>query len=88
MGFRNGTWVSTSVRGFKEKISSFVRIGLIILGPFPSKILKSIPIAGSGVRISENIITPSTPNFRHGCNDNSIAISGVSERSLNGYFSE
>ena len=38
--------------------------------------------------VPENMITPSTPNFLHGCRDSSIAISGVSERSLKGYFSE
>ena len=38
--------------------------------------------------IPENIITPSTPNFLQGWRDNSIAISGVSERCLKGYFSE
>ena len=38
--------------------------------------------------LPENIMTPSTPNFLHGCRDNSMAISGVSERCLKGYFSE
>ena len=56
--------------------------------PFFSMIVKSNPKAGNGVKISENMMTPSTPNERQGCNDNSIAMSGVSERCRNGYFSE
>ena len=67
------------------------------------------PSAGSGVRMSLNMMTPSGRNARHGCdteagtvrvrnhtrrrsaracNDSSIAMSGVSERSRNGYLSE
>ena len=56
--------------------------------PFFSIMVKSNPRAGKGVRMSENMMTPSTPNDRQGCNDNSIAMSGVSDRCRNGYFSE
>ena len=46
------------------------------------------PIAGSGVKISENKITPSGLKALKGCRDISTAISVFSERSRNeGYFS-
>jgi len=48
----------------------------------------SMPSAGSGVRMSLKKITASVWKERHGCSDNSMAISGVSERILNGYLSE
>ena len=50
--------------------------------------VKSNPRAGKGVKMSENMMTPSTPNDRQGCKDNSMAMSGVSERCRKGYFSE
>ncbi len=40
--------------------ASRVRIGEILIAP-PSEMAKSTPIAGSGVRMSENRMTPSTP---------------------------
>ena len=46
----------------------------------------SIPMEGSGVRMSENIMTPSVPKARKGCRESSIAISGVSERLRKGYL--
>jgi hypothetical protein len=45
-------------------------------------------MAGRGVKISENIITPSGLNAFHGCIDNSTAILAVSDLSLNGIRSE
>ncbi len=43
---------------FRNQVTSIDLTGLAILGPFPSTIVKSIPIAGNGVNISENMITP------------------------------
>jgi len=57
-------------------------------GPVPRTTSKSTPMAGSGVSMSENITTPSTPNARHGCSDSSMATSGVSLRIRKGYFVE
>ena len=48
----------------------------------------STPSAGSGVRMSENMMMPSTPKALQGCRESSTAISGVSERMRNGYLSE
>jgi hypothetical protein len=48
----------------------------------------STPSAGSGVRMSENMMTPSGWKARHGCRDSSIAIEDVSERSRKGMRSE
>mmetsp|Transcript_151417 Transcript_151417/g.282289 ORF Transcript_151417/g.282289 Transcript_151417/m.282289 type:complete len:257 (-) Transcript_151417:160-930(-) len=67
--------------------ASRVRIGSIAIPP-ASEMLKSTPIAGSGVRMSEKRITPSVPYASHGCSDTSLETSGISERSRNvGYFS-
>ena len=49
--------------------------------PPASLIWKSTPIAGSGVRMSLNRITPSTPYAFHGWSDTSSETSGVSLRS-------
>ena len=48
----------------------------------------STPMAGSGVRISLNMITPSGLKARQGCRESSIAMSGVSERCRNPYLLE
>ncbi len=48
----------------------------------------TVPIAGRGVIMSENIITPSILNFSQGCSDNSVAISGFSDRALKLILSE
>ena len=48
----------------------------------------STPMAGSGVRMSLNIITPSGLKARQGCRESSIAMSAVSERCRNPYLSE
>ena len=48
----------------------------------------STPIAGSGVRMSLNMITPSGLKARQGCSDSSIAISAVSERCRKSNLSE
>ncbi len=48
----------------------------------------STPIAGSGVRMSLNMITPSGLKARQGCNESSMAISGVSERCRKPYLLE
>ena len=38
--------------------------------------------------MSENMMTPSVPNARHGCRESAVAISGVSERSRNSILVE
>lgn len=48
----------------------------------------STPMAGSGVRMSLNMITPSGLKARQGCRESSIAMSGVSERCRNPYLLE
>ena len=58
------------------------------MGPLPLTTSNSMPSAGSGVRISLNMITPSGLNASHGCSDSSMAMLAVSERSLNGILSE
>mmetsp|Transcript_3594 Transcript_3594/g.9994 ORF Transcript_3594/g.9994 Transcript_3594/m.9994 type:complete len:225 (+) Transcript_3594:636-1310(+) len=63
--------------------SSIVRIGFSMIGPLSSGISKSIPIPGSGVRISEKRMTPSGLNARHGCREISVERSVFSERSRN-----
>jgi hypothetical protein len=62
--------------------------GEAIMGPLPLTTSNSMPSAGSGVRISLNMITPSGLNASHGCSDSSMAMLAVSERSLNGILSE
>ena len=52
---KKGTCDSISYNGLIALISASDLIGLAILGPFPSMIVKSTPIAGSGVKISENM---------------------------------
>ena len=69
-------------------VVGYVQKSRCVVAPFFSIMVKSNPRAGKGVRMSENMMTPSTPNDRQGCNDNSIAMSGVSDRCRNGYFSE
>mmetsp|Transcript_17793 Transcript_17793/g.58121 ORF Transcript_17793/g.58121 Transcript_17793/m.58121 type:complete len:226 (-) Transcript_17793:5-682(-) len=68
--------------------SAIERSGVVITGPDPLITSNSMPRAGSGVRMSLNMMTPSTPNACHGCRLSSIAISGVSERMRNGYLSD
>jgi hypothetical protein len=63
-------------------------MGTSILGPLPLITSNSMPSAGSGVRMSLNMITPSVWNARQGCSDSSIAISAVSDRFLKGMTSE
>lgn len=65
-----------------------LRMGTSMMGPLPLTTSNSMPSAGSGVRMSENMITPSVWNARHGCSDSSMAISAVSERSRKGMRSE
>jgi hypothetical protein len=48
----NGSCVAGSSRACKPATSSAVDTGLIIFGPLPGTIVKSMPIAGSGVMIS------------------------------------
>ena len=83
-----GSFVSGSSSGFSAATSAAVRSGEGMTGPLPRTTSNSTPIAGSGVRMSENMITPSTPNARHGCSESSVAISGVSERSRNSILVE
>lgn len=59
-----------------------------MIGPLPLTTSNSIPRAGNGVRMSLNMITPSGLNASQGCNDSSMAMLAVSERSLNGILSE
>lgn len=63
-------------------------MGSWMMGPFPRTTSNSMPIAGSGVRMSLNMMTPSGRKAFHGCMLSSIAISAVSDRIRNGYFSE
>ena len=79
----NGSFASGSSSGVSAATSAAVRSGEGMTGPEPRTTSKSTPIAGSGVRMSENMITPSTPYWRHGCSESSVAISGVSERLRN-----
>ena len=65
-----------------------LRMGEAMTGPLPLMTSNSMPRAGSGVRMSLNMITPSGRKASHGCIDNSIAISAVSDRSLKGILSE
>ena len=65
-----------------------LRTGAAMTGPLPRTTSNSMPSAGSGVRMSLNMITPSGRNARQGCSDSSIAISAVSERSRNPSLSE
>jgi hypothetical protein len=59
-----------------------------IRGPLPLITSNSIPKAGRGVRMSLKKMTPSVLKALQGCNESSIAISGVSERLRKGYLSE
>mmetsp|Transcript_26748 Transcript_26748/g.80156 ORF Transcript_26748/g.80156 Transcript_26748/m.80156 type:complete len:286 (+) Transcript_26748:145-1002(+) len=59
-----------------------------ICGPLPLTTSNSTPSAGRIVRMSENMMTPSTPNARQHWSESSVAISGVSDRSRNGILSE
>jgi hypothetical protein len=69
-------------------ICSSVRSGSEITGPFPLITSNSTPMAGSGVNMSENMITPSMPYAFQHCIDSSMAISGVSDRMRKPYLSE
>lgn len=62
--------------------------GEAMTGPLPLTTSKSIPSAGSGVRMSLNMMTPSGRNASHGCIDSSMAMLAVSERSRKGILSE
>lgn len=84
----NGSFPSMSSITLTASTSALVLMGFEITGPVPLTTSKSTPMDGRGVRMSENMITPSTPKVRHGCRDSSIAISGVSERCRKGYLSE
>lgn len=62
------------------------RIG-VIFGPAFSRMSKSTPIPGSGVRMSEKRMTPSVWYAFHGCSEISVATSAISERWRKvGYF--
>ena len=63
-------------------------MGASMIGPFPLTTSNSMPMAGRGVSMSLNMMTPSGRNARHGCSDNSIAMPAVSERSLKPILSE
>jgi hypothetical protein len=48
-------------RGFMAFTAAMSRGGFEITGPLPFTTSNSMPMAGSGVKMSENIITPSMP---------------------------
>mmetsp|Transcript_24068 Transcript_24068/g.49789 ORF Transcript_24068/g.49789 Transcript_24068/m.49789 type:complete len:202 (+) Transcript_24068:367-972(+) len=79
-----GSCAPGSSRCVSLAMSAAQRGGLLITGPLPLITSKSMPIAGSGVRMSENMITPSMPYAFQHCSESSVAISGVSERTRNG----
>ena len=74
--------------GLSIRAGADLRIGLGMSGPRFGTTSNSMPMAGSGVRISLNMMTPSGRNARQGCSDSSVAISAFSERSRNGNRSE
>ena len=49
-----------------------------MIGPLPLTTSNSIPMAGNGVKISLNMMTPSGLKALQGCKDSSKAISAVS----------
>jgi hypothetical protein len=59
---------------------SMLRMGESSRGPLLSSISKSTPSAGSGVRMSENRMTPSGRKEHQGCRLISVMRSGVSLR--------
>jgi hypothetical protein len=63
-------------------------MGLEMRGPLPLMTSNSMPRAGRGVRMSENMMTPSVWKERKGCSDSSMAMEEVSERSRKGMRSE
>lgn len=85
-GLPQGVWRLDG--GCRASLSPHLRMGTSILGPLPLITSNSMPSAGSGVRMSLNMITPSVWNARQGCSDSSMAISAVSDLSRNGMRSE
>ena len=86
-----GTWHEHDLMRMKTamvKPHMYLVTGFEMTGPLPLMTSKSTPSAGSGVSMSENMMTPSGRNAFHGCNDNSIAMSAVSERCRKGILSE
>ena len=83
----NGRLASGSSIGFRAATSARVRTGLEMIGPLPLTTSNSTPSAGSGVRMSLNMMTPSGWNARNGWRESSIAISEVSLLCLNPYLS-
>mmetsp|Transcript_733 Transcript_733/g.2381 ORF Transcript_733/g.2381 Transcript_733/m.2381 type:complete len:290 (+) Transcript_733:470-1339(+) len=81
-----GRSASGSSMGFRARTASMVRTGVEMTGPLPLMTSNSTPRAGSGVRMSLNMMTPSGLKARQGCMESSMAISGVSERIRKGYF--
>ncbi len=77
-----------AVQQWRQVGRADLRMGDEITGPFPLITSNSMPSAGRGVRISLNMMTPSGRKASHGCMDSSMAISAVSDRSLNGILSE
>jgi hypothetical protein len=63
-------------------------MGFDMRGPLPLMTSNSMPRAGRGVRMSENMMTPSVWKERKGCRDSSMAMEEVSERCLKGMRSE
>lgn len=63
-------------------------MGVLMMGPKPFLMSHSIPIEGSGVRMSLNMMTPSGWNALQGCKDSSVAMSAFSDRSLKPSLSE
>lgn len=69
-------------------MSWHLRMGAEMTGPLPLITSNSMPRAGRGVRMSLNMMTPSGRKASQGCIDSSMAISAVSDRTLNGILSE
>lgn len=63
-------------------------MGTSMMGPRLGTTSNSMPMAGRGVRMSLNMMTPSGRNARQGCSDSSVAISAFSDRSRKGSLSE
>lgn len=69
--------------GTSSLTCSSVRTGDWITGPLDSEISNGTPMAGSGVSMSENRMTPSGAKACHGCSVISTMRSVVSDRSRN-----
>lgn len=69
-----------------SSVTSIVRMGLWMMGPLPVSMSKGMFMPVSGVRMSENRMTPSGLNALHGCRDTSTCVHhfAYTLRALNG----